>query len=422
MSSFRWTRTAGFVAIWLGMAALALAQSDYIPVQGRLTNAGGTPLNGAYSLTFRMYDIASGGSPLCTHQVAVTVTQGLFSTYFQANDCSIDGRQLYLGVEVGTDGEMSPRFYIDNAAYAFGLRPGSSMIGSYSQALLHIENSAATGRALRAYAMSTSGTNYGVIGASKSPDGYGGYFYNNSDGIALRAVAEGASGRDAIEAESESGDGVSGEGQGITARGVYATNSAAGIALAARANSTGNLYPTAYLVQENATGNFLIGASAYWGTRYFRIDRTGKGFFEGGTQTGGADFAERLDVRGDAQALEPGDVLVISASADRAVELAATPFSTAVIGVYSTRPGVLAGASDSDDPMRGVPVAITGIVPCKATAENGAIHRGDLLVSSSIPGHAMRAGLAPAPGTVIGKALQRLESGSGVIEILVHGR
>jgi hypothetical protein len=35
--------------------------------------------------------------------------------------------------------------------------------------------------------MTESGTNYGVVGASRSPDGYGGYFYNNVGGTALRA-------------------------------------------------------------------------------------------------------------------------------------------------------------------------------------------------------------------------------------------
>lgn len=410
------------VVLAVGAAAPAPGQSNYVPVQGRLTNATGAPLDGAYTVTFRVYDLVSGGTPLCEHPIGITVDDGLFSTYFPATDCSIDGRQLYLGIEVGDDGEMTPRLYIDNAIYAWGLRPGSVMEGSYSQALLHIENAAATGRALRAYATSTSGANYGIVGAASSPDGIAGYFYNNDDGIALRAVATGDSSKDAIQGESESGDGVSGIAQTTAGRGVYAGNDAAGTALAAYTSSTGTLYPTLYLVQANADGNFVIGAGTYFGTRYFRIDRTGKGFFNGGTQSSGADFAEQLAVRGESRDLGPGDVLVISAAEDRAVERSATPFSTAVIGVYSTRPGVLAGAPDNGEPLAGVPVAITGIVPCKVTAENGAIRRGDLLVTAPTPGHAMRAGLAPPPGSVLGKAMQPLEAGKGVIEILVSAR
>ena len=66
-----------------------------------------------------------------------------------------------------------------------------------------------------------------------------------------------------------------------------------------------------------------------------------------------------------------------------------------------------------------VPVAITGIVPVKASAQNGPIHPGDLLTSSNLPGRAMNAGRNPAIGTALGKALGVLEHGSGTIRMLV---
>lgn len=66
-----------------------------------------------------------------------------------------------------------------------------------------------------------------------------------------------------------------------------------------------------------------------------------------------------------------------------------------------------------------VPVAITGIVPVKVTAGNGAILPGDLLVSSRLPGRAMKAGPNPRAGTVLGKALGALRYGDGVIKVLV---
>jgi len=54
------------------------------------------------------------------------------------------------------------------------------------------------------------------------------------------------------------------------------------------------------------------------------------------------------------------------------------------------------------------------------TAENGPIHRGDLLVTSSMPGHAMKAtDKLRMIGAVVGKAFGNLESGEGVIEVLV---
>lgn len=386
--------------------------SNYIPIQGQLTDDSGTPLDGDYSLTFRLYEDSSGGTAVCEDTRTVSVDNGLFSHYFKG--CSeIDGKMLYLGIQVGSDPEMTPRQYIDNVPYAWSLRPGA--IVSYtlgSNAILHLENSGASGRALRAYAMATSSTNYGVVGASRSPAGYGGYFYNNNGGVGLWGLSSDASG----------GDGVKGESYSVTGRGLYARNYGDGVAIAGYSDSvpgTGHFYPTLYLVQANASGDFVVGANSYWGTRYWRVDRTGRGYFNGGTQASGADFAEQLSVEGQEADYEPGDVLVISAEADQTVALSGEAFATAVIGVYSTRPALLGGAPDTDDPLAGVPVAITGIVPCKVSAENGPIQRGDLLVTSATPGHAMRAGENPPPGTVLGKAMQALESGVGVIVILV---
>jgi hypothetical protein len=54
----------------------------------------------------------------------------------------------------------------------------------------------------------------------------------------------------------------------------------------------------------------------------------------------------------------------------------------------------------------------------KADASYGAILPGDLLVSSPTPGHVMRA-VAPLPGTIVGKAAERLGGGVGLIQVLV---
>ncbi len=76
-----------------------------------------------------------------------------------------------------------------------------------------------------------------------------------------------------------------------------------------------------------------------------------------------------------------------------------------------------------------VPVALVGTVPVKVVAENGPIHPGDLLTTSSTTGHAMRAepvmvqGVAVYPtGAIIGKALESLAAGSGVIQVLLLQR
>jgi hypothetical protein len=122
------------------------------------------------------------------------------------------------------------------------------------------------------------------------------------------------------------------------------------------------------------------------------------------------------------QKYEAGDVLAVDATADRQFKLSSEPYSTLVAGIYSTKPGVLGSQHRAEDPQltREVPMAIVGIVPCKVSAENGPVSRGDLLVSSSTPGYAMRGtDKERLTGAVIGKALQPLPSGKGRIEVLV---
>jgi hypothetical protein len=65
-------------------------------------------------------------------------------------------------------------------------------------------------------------------------------------------------------------------------------------------------------------------------------------------------------------------------------------------------------------------MAVVGIVPAKVSAQNGAIEAGDLLVSSSTPGVAMKGtDRNRMLGAIVGKAMGTLNSGKGVIEVLV---
>ena len=159
------------------------------------------------------------------------------------------------------------------------------------------------------------------------------------------------------------------------------------------------------------------------GANRIRFNKAGRGFFSGGTQTGGADVAEAFEVEGSVRAYGPGDVLVISTRKDRTVEKSETPYSTRVVGVYATKPGVLLTERDIDDPLSGmVPLGVVGVIPTKVSAENGAIRRGDLLVTAPTPGHAMRGTARDRMlGAVLGKALAEFRGpGTGVIRVLVN--
>jgi hypothetical protein len=126
-----------------------------------------------------------------------------------------------------------------------------------------------------------------------------------------------------------------------------------------------------------------------------------------------ADFAEVMPVVSDP---EPGDVLAIGP--DGQLSASTEPYQSSVVGVYSTRPSYVGGAANLGKEGY-APLAVVGLVPVKASAENGPIAPGDLLVSSSTPGHAMKAGSSPPVGTVVGKALEGLDEGSGMIQMLV---
>ena len=82
---------------------------------------------------------------------------------------------------------------------------------------------------------------------------------------------------------------------------------------------------------------------------------------------------------------------------------------------------MLASPHSIDDKLEGeVPLAVVGIVPCKVTSENVAIHAGDLLVTSSRPGYAMKGtDRKRMLGAVVGKALEPLPKGAGEIQVLV---
>jgi hypothetical protein len=140
-----------------------------------------------------------------------------------------------------------------------------------------------------------------------------------------------------------------------------------------------------------------------------------------GVLTGG-DYAESVNVSGGRKEYEPGDVLIIDPASEGNFLKSSAPYSTAVTGIYSTKPGVVgrrqrtARAHMNEE----VPMAMTGIVPTKVSAENGPIKPGDLLVTSSKPGYAMKGtDRTQMLGAVIGKALGHLDSGVGVIEAVV---
>ena len=122
-----------------------------------------------------------------------------------------------------------------------------------------------------------------------------------------------------------------------------------------------------------------------------------------------ADLAEKY-IADDSY--EPGTVVVLGGEKD--VTVTNQKDDHRVAGVVSTNPAFIMNEAAHGEHI--VDIALQGRVPCKVI---GVVHKGDLLVSSAMPGYAMVNNDAKT-GRVIGKSLENKDSnGTGVIEIMV---
>jgi hypothetical protein len=136
------------------------------------------------------------------------------------------------------------------------------------------------------------------------------------------------------------------------------------------------------------------------------------------------DYAETFDIA-NRDGITPG--AVVSASPDgQGIVLSLKAYDPATVGVISGagefQPGMRIGSRE--DGSTDLPVAVAGQVYVKVSLESGPIVVGDLLVSSSVPGVAMKgADKQRLVGTVIGKALQPYDGkGPGLVQMLVLNR
>jgi hypothetical protein len=186
-----------------------------------------------------------------------------------------------------------------------------------------------------------------------------------------------------------------------------------------------------------APDNFQFIECDRGGAIEWAVQGNGTATLRGAHVSKSAQLCEMMSVRGGARSAAPGDVMVIDPASGRTLVQSSNARSNLVAGIYCADPGLVGsgrgwvrdGVADDErasiyslDDMATefgeIPLAVVGVVPCKVSAENGAISPGDLLVTSDTPGHAM-GDPNPAPGTILGKALERLDAGTGTIDVLV---
>jgi len=265
----------------------------------------------------------------------------------------------------------------------------------------------------------TAGRNWTTVSAGATMDGIvGGEFleaYNTGDGRATTAV-----------------------GQQIGV-GVWPNNGTVGTAYGSIVNIVGSV--------DVGVGVLVNDISAVTGYAFYQTGANDSNYFAGKVGIGTAAPAYPLHVVGNvrvdgtltgtnvqaqyqdvaewvpsAEDLEPGTLVVLDSAADNQVTRSTHSYDTAVAGVVSAQPGIVLGVGGASKEQ----IATTGRVRVRVDATAAPIRIGDLLVSSSRPGAAMKSqpihigGVAiHRPGTIIGKALEALPKGQGEILVLL---
>lgn len=138
---------------------------------------------------------------------------------------------------------------------------------------------------------------------------------------------------------------------------------------------------------------------------------------------GGSDLSEQFDISASKGVPDPGTVVCIDADNPGQLAVCGKAHDRTVAGIISgaggVKPGMLMGQRGSVADGE-YPVALTGRVYVRADTSSGPIVPGDLLTTSPTPGHAMKVtDYQKAQGAIIGKAMTALESGQGLVLVLV---
>ena len=300
------------------------------------------------------------------------------------------------------------------AAGGDGLVAGTRVEGTDSTAILVLRN-LGSGTALKA---DNTGTGTAILATATSAHAVHA-ITNDSTKSAVFGISTSGNG---LSGRSDSNDGVVGVTLSPTKSGVWG-HSVAGVGVAGSSSTNDGVVGTTNAAGKSGVygwSNQGIGVSAYSvngtalyvnGTSIFRKYAS----FEGGH----GDIAENYRA---GEPVTAGDVVIISEGMN--LVLSREAYDTRVAGIIAGDPSMrlTGGVPDSE----GVPLAMVGRVSCHVDASYGAIQAGDLLVTSPTPGHAMKA--EPLlldgeplyrPGTILGKALEGLSEGTGVIEVLV---
>jgi hypothetical protein len=417
-----------------GDALTASSVTSGFNYQGRLTDSAGNPLDGTCSMTFKLYETATGGTALATDTHSVSVTNGLFSTEITFDPSDFDGRALWLGITIqGEASEMTPRQELQPVPYALSLRPGA-VINSSNFYTLILKNSGNLVAGL--YTETTGYNSEGIYARTYGNYSQGVYAYTSGDdspavyGFSSKDVGVYGRGNEAggYFTTTTAGPSCWNQKPGVNVSTKYEFNPGVFINTTGDRSEGVSSSTSGYKsegVYAQTTGNNSAGVYAYSDKDDAIYGDTGRGDHKYGVYTpdymyaakyegGGSDVAEYFAVNDD---VEPGTVMVIDPAGGNKLQCSTTAYDTTVAGIVSSSPGISLGVNEDANEGEEL-IAVAGRVSCKVDATYAPIKPGDLLTTSATRGHAMKA-TTPQIGTILGKALEPLESGTGVIEVLV---
>lgn len=120
-----WSQSVGAISFQAPTAATV--STDTIAYQGQLADSNGNPVTGTYDMRFKFYSAANGGSPLWsedwTGTNSVQVTDGLFNVMLGSltsipQSVIANNANLFLGITIGSDQEMTPRVQLGSVPFA----------------------------------------------------------------------------------------------------------------------------------------------------------------------------------------------------------------------------------------------------------------------------------------------------------------
>lgn len=474
--------TAALAVIAAPLPLLAQAPlGNAFSYQGQL-KMNAAPYTGSADFVFRLYDAAAGGTQVGgdVGLNGVAVAGGLFTVALDFG-AVFDGNERWLECDVMTPGDagfttLAPRQLLAAAPYALralngptgtsqwtnsaaGIQhPGNVAIGATASPSSRLWVNGGTAN-VNPLVVTNNNTSWGALAVrNDAPGGYGIYdawsdkhYLDGFLGLgvsspthpidvttipygasAIKATAVGAhfptEYQAAVIAQGYAGT----PGLTTPAMGVYASSE---LSRAVWGTSVADLAVVGDC-QNSGTSGWLGGVNEGVYGQATTSNRVG-GYFKntaGGTalvadglakvktlQILGADLAESFPLEG--KGAEPGTVLAIADGRDGALRVCDEAYSRRVAGVVSGANGLDAGvilkgaAYDADGHAA---VALSGRVWVKCDATMGAIRAGDLLTSAARAGYAMRVGdSSHATGAILGKAMSSLETGTGLVLVLV---